>query len=56
MLSKLAFGTTQRSLHTNLMNLRSLVTYGHGLQSFSTAASGHATPAEPKVIYQQLTP
>lgn len=53
MLSKLSFGTTKKCLHSNLMNLRSLVTTGHGLKSFSTAS--HA-PIEPKVLYEQHTP
>lgn len=54
MLSKLSLISASKSLlHGNLMNLRSLASYGHGLQSFSTAT--HAPP-EPKVLYEQHTP
>ena len=53
MLSKLSLISASKSLHGNLMNLRSLASYGHGLQSFSTAT--HAPP-EAKVLYEQHTP
>jgi len=51
MLSKLSLNAS-RSLHSNLMNLRSLVSHGHGLQPFSTTS--HAAH-EPKVLFEQHT-
>ncbi len=53
MLSKLSLISASKSLHSNLMNLRSLAMHGHGLQSFSTTT--HAPP-ESKVLYEQHTP
>lgn len=53
MLSKLSIISASKNLHANLMTLRSLASYGHALQSFSTATH---VPPEPKVLYEQHTP